>query len=109
MVSACERQNTMVGTGLCSKESTSGRRWLEIPPAVPLRVTVMFRFGRRKEEMAILGLRRAREVLISSRTRGTAVAVSAIIGISGRISRKRPSLLYCGRKSWPQADALYYR
>jgi len=38
---------------------------------------------------------------ISSRVWGSAVAVSAIKGESGKCSRNSPSAAYSGRKSWP--------
>lgn len=46
-----------------------------------------------------------RHLMMSTRTRGVAVAVNAIIGTEGsmRVSLSQRSSLYAGRKSWPHS------
>jgi hypothetical protein len=46
-----------------------------------------------------------RHLIMSTRTRGVAVAVNAMIGTEGsmRVSLSHRSSLYAGRKSWPHS------
>ena len=78
-------------------------QWIGLCLLLVIFAFVAFAFKRSLGTKADGGGRRCRRSTISSRTRSVAVAVSAMIGVSGRYSRSVESWRYSGRKSCPHS------